>query len=68
MVQHDDPGGKNRTAEDDDTNFWPTTKLFVIAAAEDLGIDLNIYYANGNFVMLLQQVEEVLANEETRPD
>lgn len=50
------------------TDFWPTTKLFVVAAAEDLGIDLHIYYANANFVVLLQQVQEVLSNETTRPD
>lgn len=50
------------------TDFWPTTKLFVVAAAEDLEIDLSIYYANANFVVLLQQVEEALSNEKTRPD
>ncbi len=50
------------------TDFWPTTKLFVTAAAADLGIDLDIYYANANFVLMLQQVEEALSNKETRPD
>lgn len=50
------------------TDFWPTTELFVKGAAEDLGIDLDIYYAKANFVVLLQQVEETLSNEEKRPD
>lgn len=50
------------------TDFWPTTKMFAVAASEDLGIDLDIHYADGNFVLLLQQVEETISNEETRPD
>ncbi len=50
------------------TGFWITTRTFILAAAEDLDVDLKIYYANRDYFLMVQMAKEVMSNAETRPD
>lgn len=50
------------------TGFWITTRTFIQAAAEDLDVDLKIYYANRDYFLMVQKAKNVMSNPETRPD
>ncbi len=50
------------------TGFWPMVKRFVVAASEDLGVDIRIYTYGENPTQIVPKVENVLANPDTRPD
>ncbi len=52
----------------DKSGFWKRVHDLVQAAGEDLDVDLEILYAEENFIKMQQQVEAVLSNPETRPD
>ncbi|MFU8781189.1 MAG: ABC transporter substrate-binding protein [Kiritimatiellia bacterium] len=47
--------------------WWSLCSDFMEAAAQDLGIDLRIYYANRNRALILQQAKEVVAGPH-KPD
>jgi ABC-type sugar transport system substrate-binding protein len=40
----------------------------MLAAAEDLGVDLHIYHYNANPSLFVKRVQEVLTDENTKPD
>jgi len=50
------------------TGFWPMVKRFVVAASEDLGVDLRIYTYGENPMLIVPEAEKVLTDSDTRPD
>ncbi len=50
------------------TGFWITTRMFILAAAEDLDVELKIYYANRDYFMMVQKAKEIMSKSETKPD
>lgn len=50
------------------TGFWIVTRAFILAAAEDLGVELKIYYANRDYFMMAKNARDVMSNSETKPD
>lgn len=50
------------------SGFWKRVHDLVLASSEDLYADTTIYYAEENYIRLIEQVEDVLSNPATRPD
>jgi ABC-type sugar transport system substrate-binding protein len=52
----------------DKSGFWKNVHDLIVAAAEDLDVDLEIRYAEENFIKMKAQVDETLSNPDHRPD
>jgi ABC-type sugar transport system substrate-binding protein len=52
----------------DKSGFWKNVHDLIVAAAQDLEVDLEIRYAEENFIKMKAQVDEVLSNPALRPD
>lgn len=52
----------------DKSGFWKSLHDLMVATAQDLDVDFQIYYAQENFVQMHGQVKAVLSNEKKRPD
>lgn len=50
------------------SGFWGRVHDLTVAAAKDLNLKFEVYYAEENYVRLKQQVSKVLQNPELRPD
>lgn len=48
--------------------FWEYTRRFMVAAAQDLGIELQIYYANEDFTKMAPLVKQALSDINRTPD
>jgi len=51
-----------------DSPFWMNVRQFMVAAAQDLGVDLQIYPYNANPGLFVKRVQEVLTDENMKPD
>ena len=52
----------------DKSGFWSRVHDLIIAAAEDLDVDFQVYYAEESHIRLLGQVDAVLSDPKFRPD
>lgn len=52
----------------DKSGFWKNIHDLIVAAAEDLDIELDIRYAEENFIKMKAQVDETLSDPKNRPD
>lgn len=51
-----------------DSGFWPLVERFMIASANNLGVELEIHSFNGNPVILMQLVQKELVHQSVKPD
>jgi len=52
----------------DKSGFWKSLHDLMVATAQDLDVDFQIYYAQENFLQMHAQMKDVLSNEKRRPD
>ncbi|MCG8620060.1 MAG: ABC transporter substrate-binding protein [Desulfobacterales bacterium] len=50
------------------TGFWPMVERFILAASEDLGVEVRIYTYGENPMLIVPKVEAVLSDPDSPPD